>query len=80
MIGSPIATTEPKVSSRIDDRRQQPDENGDVGFFFAAASSIGWPPSSTWSPSPEASWAIEMISFVVVFVELLLVVSNWTVA
>ena len=36
-IGRPIATTEPKVSSRIDDRRQQPDhERGVAAFFFGA--------------------------------------------
>ena len=37
MIGRPIATTEPKVSSRTTIGGQQADREGDVAFFFRPA-------------------------------------------
>ncbi len=81
MIGSPIATTEPKVSSRMTTAASRPIEEGGVAFFFVAASSIGWPPSSTWRPSPAAPAAVvDELLAVVSLSSSLVVTSNWTVA
>ena len=62
------------------DRRQQADRERGVAFFFAAASSIGWPPSSTCRPSPAAPWAVAISFLVSSLSSLLVVTSNWTVA
>ena len=78
--GSPIATTEPKVSSRMMTAASSPIANEESPPSSWRASSTGWPPSSTWRPSPAAAWATETICLVLSLSSLLFGTSNWTVA
>ena len=78
--GRPIATTEPKVISRITIAASSPIAKEESCSSSARASSIGWPPSSTWRPSPAAAWPIAMTFLPSPSTSLSLITSNWTVA